>query len=243
MKLTVLGRYAPLPGPGGACSGYLITSGKTNILIDGGNGVVSRLLQKISIDKLNAIVLSHLHPDHYADLHCIRHAVKLMLSDGRMKSPLTIYAPDEPKENLKWMEAKDLVEVKKLNPLGMKIGDFTFSFARTKHPIPCYAMRVTDERSVFFYSADTAASEGVFSLAKGADLALAEASLLEKDAHLKNIGHLTAYEAANFLKKANVKRGLLTHFLYEYNLDDLLAEAKKGWEQVELAEEGMTYKF
>ena len=61
MFLTVLGRHGPYPRPGGACSGYLLEDGETRVLIDCGSGVLSRLLEIMRPEQLDAIVLSHLH--------------------------------------------------------------------------------------------------------------------------------------------------------------------------------------
>ena len=76
MKLTVLGCWAPYPKAGGACPGYLVQVGETNILLDCGNGVLSNLQRHLDFRSLNAVIISHLHPDHFADLFCLRHAIE-----------------------------------------------------------------------------------------------------------------------------------------------------------------------
>lgn len=68
MKLHILGRNSGGPGPGGACSGYLVQSGNGNILLDCGPGIIGRLQQIIPIDDLDAIIITHLHADHFLDL-------------------------------------------------------------------------------------------------------------------------------------------------------------------------------
>ena len=84
MKLTILGKYGPYPAAGGACSGYLIEQGSTRVLIDCGNGVLSRLQQVCKIKDLSAIVLSHLHSDHMADMLVLRYALEI----GRVRGIL-----------------------------------------------------------------------------------------------------------------------------------------------------------
>ncbi|MCG8541098.1 MAG: MBL fold metallo-hydrolase, partial [Clostridia bacterium] len=65
MKITILGNSGPYPRAGGACSGYLLEEDDIKILIDCGNGVLSRLLGMIeSLEDIDAIILSHLHSDH-----------------------------------------------------------------------------------------------------------------------------------------------------------------------------------
>lgn len=241
MKLTVLGRYAPLPAPGGACSSYLLTAGAASVLIDGGNGAAARLLERVSLAELTAVVVSHLHPDHYSDLHCLRYGVRAALEDGRRKAPLPVYAPGEPDLGVRWLEAEGLIDLRPLDPAGLEIGGLKFSFARTRHPIPCYALAVESGGARLFYSADTATSDEVFSLATGADLALVEASLREVDSERRDLGHLTAAEAASLARAAGVKRALLTHLWPEYDLAGLLAEAREAWPEAELAQEGAEY--
>ena len=68
MKLTVLGCNGPYPEPGGACSGYLLENGATRVLIDCGTGVLARLTAIMPPEKLDAVILSHLHYDHMSDM-------------------------------------------------------------------------------------------------------------------------------------------------------------------------------
>jgi len=75
MKLTVLGCCGPYPAAGGACSGYLLEEDGYRVLIDCGNGVLSRLQQHLKSWELEAVLLSHLHFDHTADLMVLRYAL------------------------------------------------------------------------------------------------------------------------------------------------------------------------
>ena len=70
MQLKILGNNGPYPAPGGACSGYLLTSdsGQTRVLIDCGPGVLSRLTADCMPGELDAVLLSHLHYDHMSDI-------------------------------------------------------------------------------------------------------------------------------------------------------------------------------
>ena len=74
MRLTVLGRSPARPNPGEACAGYLLDGGGARVLLDIGPGVVAQMLLATSPDTLDAVIVSHMHTDHYLDLVTLRYA-------------------------------------------------------------------------------------------------------------------------------------------------------------------------
>src|SRR5215218_4590324 len=68
MRLTVLGKSPSWQDAGGACSGYLIQEDDTAVLVDCGNGVFAKLRERIDYVDVDAVVLSHLHADHFLDV-------------------------------------------------------------------------------------------------------------------------------------------------------------------------------
>src|ERR671920_1405743 len=68
MRLTVLGKSPSWQDAGGACSGYLIEEDNTVVLVDCGNGVFAKLRERIDYVDVDAVVISHLHADHFLDL-------------------------------------------------------------------------------------------------------------------------------------------------------------------------------
>src|SRR4029079_9738948 len=68
MRLTVLGKSPSWQDADGACSGYLIEEDGTAILLDCGNGVFSKLRRFRDYTRIDAVVISHLHADHFLDL-------------------------------------------------------------------------------------------------------------------------------------------------------------------------------
>ena len=68
MRLTVLGKSPSWQDAGGACSGYLIQDGDTSLLLDCGNGVFGKMRQRLDYTELDAVLISHLHADHFLDL-------------------------------------------------------------------------------------------------------------------------------------------------------------------------------
>ncbi|MDQ3608154.1 MAG: MBL fold metallo-hydrolase, partial [Actinomycetota bacterium] len=68
MRVTVLGKSPSWPDTGGACSGYLVEEGATALLLDCGNGVFAKLRERLPYARVDAVVISHLHGDHFLDL-------------------------------------------------------------------------------------------------------------------------------------------------------------------------------
>lgn len=251
MKLIVLGCWAPYPSAGGACSGYLIQSKGKNILVECGNGVVSNLLKYIDFRKLDAVLISHLHPDHYLDLYCLRHAI----GGARRLEPelpvLPVYMPDEPAEpftKLKsFNEAFTVFPIEELSTLShsgieireTKIGENTIRFTKTDHPLPSYSIIIEGEGKLF-YSADTKWTSSLPVIASGADVVLCEASIIEEDREYASIGHLTCLQAGELGRLAGAGRLVATHFWPEYDLETIKTEVESGFNgPVILAQEGL----
>jgi ribonuclease BN (tRNA processing enzyme) len=247
VEVTVLGRYSPYAAPGGAMNGYLVRHGGTTLLIDCGNGVVPRLLERMPIEQLTAVVISHLHPDHIADAHSLRYAQLTAKQLGRTTAKLQMYAPAEPQQEHKWLEdGEDWQDLQTYDPeQPLMVGELEVRFTRTNHPFPCYAMRIKPagaEGPVLFYTADTGVHAPLTEAARGADLLLVEASLTEEWQARRVHGHLTAAEAAQMAKDAGVKRCLFTHVWPGLtDLNQLLVEGRPVFPAVELVEEGETY--
>src|ERR671934_770278 len=68
MRLTVLGKSPSWQDAGGACSGYLVEEGPACVVVDCGNGVFSKLRRFRDYTAVDAVVISHLHADHFLDL-------------------------------------------------------------------------------------------------------------------------------------------------------------------------------
>ncbi len=77
MQLTVLGAgpaYTDREGASGAC--YLVSHRTTTVLLDLGQGSFPRIFPLIRPEALDAVVVSHLHPDHFIDLVPLRHYLR-----------------------------------------------------------------------------------------------------------------------------------------------------------------------
>ncbi|MCK9906182.1 MBL fold metallo-hydrolase, partial [Frankia sp. Cpl3] len=100
MRLTVLGCQSPYPGPGGATPGYLLQTDSLNLLIDCGSGVISQLTKVLPIFQLDAVLISHYHQDHIADIGVLQYGMMVHQSGGQRdpSAPLLLHAPGLPEE-------------------------------------------------------------------------------------------------------------------------------------------------
>ncbi|MCL6634890.1 MAG: MBL fold metallo-hydrolase [Peptococcaceae bacterium] len=255
MELAVLGCWAPYPRAGGACSGYLLRAGGMNVLLEAGNGTLSRLMGFIDFRRLDAVVVSHLHHDHYLDLFPLRHAVEGARRDGSRSGPLKLFAPAGPPERFNLLagygKAFDAVPIESLpvekmagvlSARRLDLGCLSFHFVPARHSLPGYSVAVTGAGRLVF-SGDTARTDELAALAEGADLFLCEASGLDSDACYLRDSHLTARQAGEVARAAGARRLLITHFWPEYEPAMLAALAEEGFgAPVTAAREGETYR-
>ena len=204
MKLTLLGVYGPFPAPGAGCSSYLVEDGDTKLLLDCGSGAVSkfRALYPGPLT-LDAIVLSHLHADHAGEIDLIRY----ILEFGLGRKPLPVYAPET--EGLAY-PVFDPIRVS--DGSEAKVGSLSLRFTEVRHAVKTVGVRITDKNGrSLFYTGDTGLFDGLSDAAKGADLLLADACLVDESnpKFLKN--HMTLNQVAELRKDAGCKRAILTH--------------------------------
>jgi ribonuclease BN (tRNA processing enzyme) len=230
MEVIVAGSSAAVPAPGDACSGYLVRAGGRCLLLDCGSGALGRVLAEVSPAQLDAIVISHFHPDHYLDLVPLRYALRYGGSAAR--PPL--YVPPGGATFLAALghalRGRDeffsaSFALAEYDPCtGLDLGAVRIRFQRTRHDVPTYAMRVEGER-VLVYTADTAEDPALAAFAAGADLLLCEATVPADPGAVHPGLHLTAPQAGTLGRAAGAKRLVLTHFWPGFDRAQIAAEA------------------
>ncbi len=228
MQLTVLGASATYPSPESPASGYLVATDKT-IWIDAGSGTFAALQRRVPLDQIDAVFLSHRHPDHCSDifglLYALRHGVV-------HRSPIPIYAPRSVRNALErfldrgehpFADIAVFIDVEPSDTI--ELGATHLSFAEAAHPVPTLAIGVEHEGRSLVYTADTGVSEPVTRLAAGADLLLAEATYQGAAGDKPWPHHLTAAEAGTLARRADVERLVLTHIWPELDPERSLWEA------------------
>lgn len=253
MELTILGCWAPYPRPGGACSGYLIRAGGLAVMLEAGSGSLSNLLKFIDFRKLDAVVISHLHHDHFVDLFQLRHAFEGARRAGTMESPVKLFIPSEPAdEYLKLagygkafaavpIESLGQERLEEFDVRRLDLGRLVFRFAPARHSLPGYSISI-EEKGRLVFSGDTALTGELLALARGADLFLCEASGTDGDADYLKDAHLTARQAGEAAREAGVGRLLVTHLWPEYDPAEICRQAAGAFGgKVSAAREGETH--
>lgn len=227
VKLTVVGYWGGYPGVNEATSGYLVEKDGFSLLIDCGSGVLSKLQNYISPEKISAVILSHYHHDHIADIGPLQYARLISSFIGKKTNNLPIYAP-------KGVEPEQFVKLTHAHTTGVaydpqetvSIGPFEISFMQTAHPVACYAMRITDGEKVIIYTADSSYKQEFSSFANKADLLICECNLY-KHQNGKNQGHMNSHDAGTIAKDAGVSKLLLTHLPHFGDVNLLPEEASE----------------
>ena len=263
MRLTVLGKSPSWQDAGGACSGYLIEDGDTCVLLDCGNGVFSKMRRFRDYTRVDAVVLSHLHADHFLDLVPFSYA--LTYAPRQQPVPVDrwpgvarparphLIAPRGATECFRRVVGAwgndDLIEnafdLREYQPSDRpEVGSLQFGFQVVPHFTETFAIDIRSQsgRGRIVFGADSRPTEELVAFARDCDLLLVEATLPRPERSGER-GHLTPREAGEHGRDAGAKRVVITHISDE--LDELWArdEASAGFgRRVDVASEGVTYE-
>ncbi|WP_430609357.1 MBL fold metallo-hydrolase [Enterococcus sp. DIV0876] len=225
MKLTVLGCLGAYPYKGEGTTGYLLESEGFHLLLDAGSTTLVQLEKIIDPLSLDAVILSHYHHDHIADLGVLQYYWQLFpKTEKRAELPIYGHGADR-------VHFDDLTmpEVTKgydyLQSEQLDLGPFSITFMKTIHPVTCYAMRFVEKHTgkVFVFTGDSGYLESFVEFAQDADLFLADTYLFAGNERHK--AHFTSKEAGEIAHAAQVKKLVLTHLPQHGDLEQLKEEA------------------
>ena len=247
LRLTVLGCSSAAPHEATPAAGFLVQWGDTNLLLDIGQGVVRNLQKLFDPHELTAIVIGHMHADHFLDLVGLRY---LYPWGERAPDPLPVHLPPGARARLDALSvavserdgffdaAFDAVEYDPAAEL--RVGDLRLRFVRGRHYVPAWGVVVeAPDGTRLAYTGDTGPSSSVEDAVRGADLLLVETALRSaRDDDLER-GHLTGDEAIALARSAEVRSALLVHFNPD-RLAELEATCAAAGRWVRPAVDGLT---
>jgi ribonuclease BN (tRNA processing enzyme) len=213
VEISVLGGCGAWPAAGQACSGYLVTADGFRLLVDPGYATLPRLLALLPADEVDAVLVSHGHPDHCADVHPL---LRARAYGDAHPPPLPLYAPPGALDAV--LALDDLsrhpgsCQVTSMTPgARLDIGPFRVDTSLLPHFVPNLGLRLTAHGQVLAYTGDTGPSPDVPELARDADVFLAEATFPEEILGNDPRYLSTARQAGEYAAAAGVGQLVLTH--------------------------------
>jgi len=263
MRLTVLGKSPSWQDAGGACSGYLVEDNGTRVLLDCGNGVFAKLREQMDYVDVDAVVISHLHADHFLDL--VPYSYALTYAPRQQPVPVhtwpgtdnparpVLHAPPGARDTFRRVVGAwgndDLIEnafdLREYDPAEeLDIGPIRIAFQPVPHFTETFAMSFTSTTGGgrLIYGADCRPTEDLVKFAKGASVVLLEATLPRPERDGQR-GHLTSAEAGEHARAAGAARLVLVHISDELDPEWAREQAAGKYDgPVEVASEGAVYE-
>jgi ribonuclease BN (tRNA processing enzyme) len=236
VRLTVVGCSPAWPNPGGAQSGYLV-EGSGRLLLDCGPGVLPRLREQDGWPRVDAIVITHFHLDHWGDL--VPWTFGAMYGPGRESPQPQLWLPPNGQAELELFgekfgvpgmfgeafDAREYADGVPFETCGLEVTP-----VRVPHyQLQTFALRVTDGTSTLAYSGDSAPSPQLAEVGHDADLFLCEATLKEGREGGNGLrGHLSAEEAVAAFHASGALRLVIIHRPDELPLEAGIERASDG---------------
>jgi ribonuclease BN (tRNA processing enzyme) len=211
--MTVLGSCGAWPEAGQACSGFLVEEDGFRLVVDLGYATFPRLLKQLAADQVDAVFISHGHPDHCADLNPLLRARALA---DEPPAPLPVYAPAGALDAVLALDRPgmldDAYEVRDLRPgADLEIGPFLARTRLLPHWLPNAGLRLSAGGRTLAYTGDSGPSPEVVALAASADLLVAEATYVDRVPEDSQGFLSSAVQAGEQAAMAGAGRLLLTH--------------------------------
>lgn len=257
MRLTVIGCSGSYPGPDSPASCYLVEAdgiddtGRARtwrVLLDLGNGALGELHNHVDPREIDAVLLTHLHADHFLDL-CGYYVLRRYHPTGHQPR-IPVWGPEGTADRL--ARSYDLpldpgmheeFDFRRYAEDPVELGPFSIEAVEVVHPVPAYSLRVRAGGRLLVYTGDCGPCDGLDRAAEGADLLLAEAAFCEGDDNPEDL-HLTGVEVGRTALRAGVDRVVLTHIPPWHDKQIALRETRAVWSgPVELAHTGATYEI
>ena len=231
MRLTIIGCSGSMSGRSAAASAYLLQcddyqDGKIrtySAMLDFGPGAMGQSLKYLDPADLDAMVFSHLHTDHCADI--VGMQVYRRWFPGGPLPRVDVFAPQDGLHRTRQVSGDREDETYEgefsfhdIAPGGViEVGPMRFEFFGAEHTVPAVGIRVSgpsesnpDSYVIFGYTGDTDLCDPEVEMAMGADLLLSECAFEDGRDEVRGV-HMTGSRAGTLAERAGVSRLLLTH--------------------------------
>lgn len=248
-RVVVLGSCGAWPEPGRACSGFLLEHDGFRVALDLGYGTLSRLLALLGSTTaagLDAVVVTHDHPDHVVDLHGLFRA---RLYDGQQLPRISLYAPEAVLERIAGLEDGERSLTGRVfawHPLpagGYDLGPFRLESWSLPHYVPNAGVRLSTPELIVAYTGDTGPDPALAEIGRDAELFIVDATDRYQHAgeppDAQPPMNLTAREAGEAATAAGAHKLMLTHFWPGNDRDRSRAAAAEAFSgEILIADEG-----
>lgn len=211
-QIAVLGSCGAFPEPGRACSGFLVDWDGYRLVLDLGYATLPRLLARCPDGAVDAVVITHEHPDHCIDLHGL---VRMRLYGGPLEPKLPLYCPPGVLDRLGGLEPdvdlRAVFEVHSL-PGTYRVGPFALTGVPLPHYVPNAGIRLQADGMTLAYTGDTGPGPLLAELGRDADLFIVEATDRDGEVSRPVRNLMTSAEAGRWAQLAGARQLLLTHF-------------------------------
>ncbi len=228
MELWILGANGTYPTAGRPSAGFLLSHDGSRVWVDAGSGTLDAVQRLMDPAELDAVIISHVHADHCADIFGLYHYLRFGAgAPGRVPLVVPEGAFDRMASFVGSGGGPGLGEVFAPHVPGagtdLVLGSMSFRFSLADHTVPTLQLRAEAAGRSIAYSADTGVASDLVTLAGGANTLLCEATFQGSSKPVPH--HLTATEAGDIARRAGVERLILTHLTPTLDPQQSLAEA------------------
>ncbi|MFH1426503.1 MAG: MBL fold metallo-hydrolase [Candidatus Kerfeldbacteria bacterium] len=216
MKVTLLGTGTFRPDTEHGSAGMTVQTETTAIQLDMGRGNLMNMARAgIDWKTLQAVYITHVHPDHISDIMQYLQAYTLLYETGEVTTDLQIFGPRDFKaffDHLRRVIITHWTKIPQVTDLideTVAVGDMSVTAFPMTHTVEANGYRVEAGGQVLAYTGDTGMNENLVKLAHNADVLITECANTN---HIIVEGHLSPKQIAQVATDANVKKVVLTHY-------------------------------
>jgi ribonuclease BN (tRNA processing enzyme) len=253
MIFTVLGSGTGIPSPVRGPPGFLLRTPGRAVLVDAGPGTLrAAAAEGVTPGDVDAVVLTHFHPDHVMDLRTLLFCLRNRELYGD-RGPLEVVAPRGFAEILdhwwaepggEWLRPAEYdFRLREIGPGDHEVEGLRVRAVRVEHTPQSLGYRFAERRGgpVLGLSGDTGPCEGVVEVGRDAAVLVLECSRPDDS---PQPGHLTPTQAGEIAARAGPGRLVLTHFYPRVDREPVeMLVAKHFAGPVERAVDGATYEI